>query len=93
MKGKHTRIDHWVSEFKHYCSGIPILVVGTKKDVRDDVDALLQLAEQKLKPVKASELASVCKKLKAIGFLECSAKSGDGIEQVFLTALKLSLTM
>jgi len=84
-----SRVDSWYKEFKQYCPGIPIFVVGTKKDIRDDVDGLLALAEKRVKPMKASDLSQLCKKFKGVAVLECSAKSGDGIEQVFHTAIKV----
>merc|ERR1719238_2506297 len=36
--------DKWIPEIRHYCPNTPILVVGTKTDLRDDKDIIARLA-------------------------------------------------
>lgn len=42
----------WYPELKHHCPEAPIILVGTKIDLRDDRETLSALAEQGLSPCK-----------------------------------------
>lgn len=45
----------WYPELKHHCPEAPIILVGTKIDLRDDRETLSALAEQGLSPCKRGE--------------------------------------
>lgn len=47
----------WYPELKHHCPEAPIILVGTKIDLRDDRETLSALAEQGLSPCKKGELS------------------------------------
>lgn len=47
----------WYPELKHHCPEAPIILVGTKIDLRDDRETLSALAEQGLSPCKRGERA------------------------------------
>lgn len=46
----------WYPELKHHCPEAPIILVGTKIDLRDDRETLSALAEQNLSPCKRGDL-------------------------------------
>ncbi|KAL7023956.1 hypothetical protein ACKWTF_012848 [Chironomus riparius] len=48
----------WYPELKHHCPEAPIILVGTKIDLRDDRETLSALAEQGLSPCKRGMLDS-----------------------------------
>lgn len=67
----------WVPELNNYCPGCPIILVGTKKDMKEDGKGVSSEDGQRL----ASEI-------KAIKYIECSAKTQDGLKQVFDEAIR-----
>lgn len=46
----------WISEVLHFCPGIPFLLVGTKKDLRDDPAKIEELRKTNQKPVTTDEV-------------------------------------
>lgn len=59
----------------------PILLVGTKTDLRDDPRQDI-ITEREGKQLK--------KKIKAEGYMECSAKKMIGIDEIFVEAIRLT---
>lgn len=49
------------------------------------------LAKMKQEPVKPQEGRAMAEKINAFAYLECSAKSKDGVREVFETATKAAL--
>lgn len=41
----------WYPEVRHHCPHTPILLVGTKLDLRDDKDTIERLRDKKLAPI------------------------------------------
>ena len=41
----------WYPEVQHHCPNAPIILVGTKLDLRDDKDRIGQLKDKKLTPI------------------------------------------
>ena len=62
------------------------LLVGTKSDLRKDEQQLTKLAEHGKKPVSIEEAEEFAHQLGTV-YLECSALTGDNVDQVFLTAV------
>lgn len=65
---------------------MPYIIVGNKVDLRNDPDALNAMGIQD-KPVTKEEGLSMAKKVGAIAYLECSAKTQEGLGEVFTTAV------
>lgn len=45
------RLFQWFPEVSHHCPNTPIILVGTKLDLRDDQETIEKLREKKLAPV------------------------------------------
>ena len=41
----------WYPEVRHHCPNTPIILVGTKLDLREDKDTIEKLKEKKLAPI------------------------------------------
>lgn len=83
--------EKWISEVMHFCQGVPTILVGCKIDLRNDsktIEALSQLGQA---PVSTSEGQAVAEKIKAINYLECSAKLNQGVREVFEAATRAAL--
>jgi len=84
--------EKWISEVLHFCSGLPIILVGCKKDLRFDPKTIEELHKTSQKPVTAEQGEEVKKRIGAVKYIECSAKNGDGVREVFEHATRAALT-
>jgi Ras-related C3 botulinum toxin substrate 1 len=72
----------WYPEIKHHCPDAPILLIGTKLDLREDKETLAQLGEQGMSPIKREQGQRLANKIRAVKYLECSALTQRGLRQV-----------
>merc|ERR1711939_487847 len=84
-------MEKWISEVLHFCSGLPIILVGCKKDLRNDPKVTEELRRTSQRPVSRQDGQQVADKIGAARYLECSAKTGEGVREVFETATRLAL--
>merc|ERR1712106_831462 len=47
--------EKWTPEVKHFCPNVPIILVGNKKDLRNDPNTIKELGKMKQEPVKPEE--------------------------------------
>lgn len=80
-------MDKWFPEVAHFCEGVPVILVGTKADLRNDQRTLDLLKAQGRAPVSYQEGADVARKMGA-KYAEVSAKMGTGVHVVFEAALR-----
>jgi len=78
----------WIPELRHHCPQTPIVLVGTKSDLREDRETLLTLSAQGHSPVKRETAIKVATKIKAWKYVETSALTGRGLKLVFEEAIK-----
>jgi Ras-related C3 botulinum toxin substrate 1 len=83
--------EKWLPEVTHHCPNVPLILVGTKLDMRDDNGTLEKLKKQGLKPVTKDDGESTKKAIKAVHYVECSAKTQAGIKEVFDKAIRTVL--
>src|SRR5262249_45347451 len=77
-------LESWVPEVRHHCPGIPIILVGTKIDLRD--------AHAPARVGSTFEMGrDLAKKIKAVMYLECSALTRNGLIMVFDNVLTTGL--
>ena len=84
----------WYPEVRHHCPDVPIIIVGTKKDLRDAVEGPVQSEDSAQGTPKVYE--EMAKPLvdafyNVYKYAECSAKTGDGVRHVFEEAIRAVL--
>ncbi|KAA0187774.1 Ras GTP-binding protein Rho1 [Fasciolopsis buskii] len=83
--------EKWTPEVKHFCQNVPIILVGNKKDLRNDEATKNELKRMKMEPVKPDEGKAMADKIGALAYLECSAKTKEGVREVFEFATRAAL--
>ena len=83
--------EKWFPEVQHYCPWAPIILVGTKLDLREDEETIERLRNIKEKPVKSVEGEEMAERHGAVKYAECSALTQEGLKDVFDEAIKAVL--
>ncbi|PAA82969.1 hypothetical protein BOX15_Mlig013051g1, partial [Macrostomum lignano] len=78
----------WYPEVSHHCPNTPIILVGTKLDLRDDKDTIEKLREKRLAPITHLQGMTMAKEINAVKYLECSALTQKGLKNVFDEAIR-----
>ncbi|KAK3100849.1 Rho GTPase, partial [Teratosphaeriaceae sp. CCFEE 6253] len=73
------------------CPGVPIILVGLKKDLRDDPVAQEEMRKKSEKFLTFDEGEDVRRRIGAKKYLECSSLTGEGVDDVFEAATRQSL--
>ncbi|PKU79855.1 Rac-like GTP-binding protein 3 [Dendrobium catenatum] len=91
-------LKKWIPELQHYSPGVPIVLVGTKLDLREDKRYLAD--HPSVVPVTTSQVHLLClfcmasgeelrKQIGATYFIECSSKTQQNVKAVFDAAIKV----
>jgi len=82
----------WYPELRYYCPSVPIILVGTKRDLRNDQATIEELAAYHQTPLTPEQGVAMRRMLKAAAVLECSAKSQADLRAVFDEAVRVAIT-
>lgn len=82
----------WVPEIQHHAPGVPLLLVGTKSDLRKDQATVQQLSTRGQQMVTAEKAEGMAKEVGATRYLECSALTQEGLKQVFDDAIRAAMS-
>ncbi|KAF9764799.1 Transforming protein RhoA [Nosema granulosis] len=74
----------WLMEIKNYCPKAGYFLVGLKSDLRNLNDPTLD----KSAFISTEEGQEIADSIKAVKFIECSARTGDNVNLVFTEAAK-----
>jgi len=81
----------WYKEITEHAPDTPIILVGTKLDLRGKPEAIQNLRENNQEPITTEKGEALAKKVGAKKYLECSALTQDGLARVFEEAVKVIL--
>jgi len=82
----------WHEELQKHCPTVPMILVGTKLDLRDDPTFMENLRKQELVPVSHEQGEALKKELNFVNFFECSALTRVGLKDVFDEVLSVVVT-
>ncbi|CAG2123091.1 unnamed protein product, partial [Medioppia subpectinata] len=77
----------WVPEIRHHCADVPIVLIGTKSDLREDRETIASLASCGQSVVRREQALKTAHKIKAVKYMECSALTQRGLKHVFEEAV------
>ena len=72
----------------HFCPDTPFILVGTKCDMKNDQGEINKLREQGQSAITTEQGENLAKKLGAIKYMECSAKTQENLKEVFDEAVR-----
>jgi Ras-related C3 botulinum toxin substrate 1 len=81
----------WWPEIQHHAPGVPIILVGTKSDLRNDQSMIQQLSAKGMTIIKSEEAMQRADEIGACKYLECSALTQEGLKNVFDEAIRAAL--
>ncbi|XP_043805479.1 rac-like GTP-binding protein RAC2 isoform X2 [Manihot esculenta] len=79
----------WIPELRHYAPTVPIVLVGTKLDLRDDKQYLID--HPGATPITTSQGEELKRMIGAAVYIECSSKTQQNVKMVFDAAIKVVL--
>uniref|UniRef100_A0A1D1ZE65 Rac-like GTP-binding protein 2 n=1 Tax=Anthurium amnicola TaxID=1678845 RepID=A0A1D1ZE65_9ARAE len=82
-------LKKWMPELRRFAPNVPIVLVGTKLDLREDKVYLADHPGASV--ITTSQGEELRKQIGAAAYIECSSKSQQNIKAVFDTAIKVVL--
>ncbi|KAH9788747.1 hypothetical protein KPL71_010973 [Citrus sinensis] len=79
----------WVPELRHYAPSVPIVLVGTKLDLREDRQ--FHLDYPGAYTISTEQGQKLKKQIGALAYVECSSKTQQNVKIVFDAAIKVIL--
>jgi Ras-related C3 botulinum toxin substrate 1 len=81
----------WIPELRHYAPGVPIVLVGTKSDLREDRHYLAN--HLGATPITTAQGEELRKQIGAASYIECSSKTQQNVKAVFDLAIRVVLQL
>eukprot|EP00823_Brevimastigomonas_motovehiculus_P009561 TRINITY_DN9235_c0_g1_i1.p1 TRINITY_DN9235_c0_g1~~TRINITY_DN9235_c0_g1_i1.p1 ORF type:complete len:197 (+),score=60.13 TRINITY_DN9235_c0_g1_i1:74-664(+) len=81
-------LTKWYPEVKKHCVGVPIVLVGTKSELRNDSKTQEELKAKELHMVTQEEGLGRSQQIGAMTYRECSVQTQDGVTTVFQEAIR-----
>ncbi|XP_013388306.1 ras-like GTP-binding protein Rho1 [Lingula anatina] len=81
----------WAPEINKRCPDVPIVLVGNKKDLQNDKYTICELGTLHEEPIGWQAGQKMAEKINAFSYMECSAKTREGIRELFETAARTAV--
>lgn len=81
----------WWPEIQHHAPNVPIILVGTKSDLRNDSNMLQQLQAKGLSVISKEQAEGRAREIAAKTYMECSALTQEGLKAVFDAAINAAI--
>ncbi|CAI9285967.1 unnamed protein product [Lactuca saligna] len=82
-------LKKWMPELRRFAPDVPVVLVGTKLDLRDDKGYLADHSGSN--PITYAQGEELRKQIGAVAYVECSSKTQQNVKAVFDTAIKVIL--
>ncbi|CAF4456440.1 unnamed protein product [Rotaria socialis] len=84
-------ITQWNPEIRQYCVSCPIVLVACKIDLRADPQTSAVLKAKGQKQLSGEDRNQIAVEIKVNAYMECSAKTRQGVQELLAHAARLSL--
>jgi len=81
----------WSPELQHHAPGVPVVLVGTKCDLRADESMSRNLASRGMQMTKVEEGEQIAKEIGAVKYCECSSLTQEGLKNVFDECIRAAI--
>eukprot|EP00731_Ephydatia_muelleri_P012605 Em0006g1499a len=85
------RFSKWYPEIHHHRPDTPIILVGTKSDLRDRPEIIERLKDLNMAPVTFPQGLQLQKTTGAVKYIECTANLQPSVTSVFMEAVRAAL--
>ena len=86
-----SNIIYWQNELKYSCPNVPVILVGNKIDIRNDLSVLKKMEQYKEVPISHRDGIVLAREINAVKYLECSSYTQQGVDIIFEEAIKAAL--
>jgi small GTP-binding protein len=83
----------WIKEVRRNCPGVPVMIVGTQTDRRDDPTVIKRLKSQGKRPLSKTDGNKLASQCKASRYIECSALTQQNVKTTFDEAIAAGLEL
>lgn len=83
--------EKWYPEIRNHDAHVPVVLVGTKLDLRQDKAAVRTLRQRHQEPVTTGQGNEVARAIKAKRYFECSSLTQENLKHAFLETVKIAL--
>ncbi|KAK2449961.1 RAC [Trifolium repens] len=80
-------LKKWIPELQRFAPGVPIILVGTKLDLREDRQYLADNPD--MVPVTTEQGEELLKLIGATCYIECSSKTQQNVKEIFNAAIRM----
>ena len=87
----YNALRKWYLEVRENCPNTPIVLVGTKLDLREQLHSSQELKGIPFPSISHSEGIDMMRRMKSAKYVECSAITREGLDEVFQEAVKAGL--
>nr|CAG8601864.1 11599_t:CDS:2 [Entrophospora candida] len=81
----------WIEEVNRLCPGIPVILVGLKTDLRNSETEIEDMKNKGFSFVDPKQGETMAQQIGAKRYIECSALTGENVDQVFEVASRNAL--
>jgi GTPase SAR1 family protein len=87
-RGSYENVSRkWIQEVRRFCPRTPIILAALKTDLRNN-PTIGPCRPPNWKPISAEEGAMLSRSIGAYEYVECSAMTREGVNDLFVTAAK-----
>ena len=83
----------WIKEIRRHCPGVPIVLVGTQVDLRENMAFVKELKARGGRTISRSDGNKLVSQLKATCYVECSALTHFNVKNAFDEAIAAALEL
>jgi GTPase SAR1 family protein len=81
-------VKRWIPEVQYHCPDIPIVLCGSKIDLREDKETIKRMEENGQKPITKEEGEFLAWASGCIGYVENSAITQQGLRNTFESVIR-----